>query len=164
MFWSFISEAGVCKVSFIFLFGYVLLLLLLFCFLTLTIETNEQNNTYNWSFKHSTILTKFILVCLFLAFAGIPPFYFFFCKLAVLCLLLLSANWATASAAILLIIVAWYSYFNAISSLLGATATNVKSKQPTSVFGVVNLTCFSLLLLGWFFFDDLIVCCYWLSI
>lgn len=158
------NVSGLCQTSYLFVLGYATLLMLFFCICCLTSDFNAQLNSQLWGFRVNKITTKLALVCLILAFAGIPPFYFFFCKLAVLSVILVSANWTLVISSVSLIMLAWYSYLNATSGLLNSNSVYAPQKPATMVCGAGHLITLILLTSGWYFFDDLIIVSYWLSI
>jgi NADH:ubiquinone oxidoreductase subunit 2 (subunit N) len=61
------------------------------------------------------------LLALLAAFAGLPPFFFFFPKLGLLALLAGSLAWPLVAGALLLILAAWRLYYSAGSRLAHAT-------------------------------------------
>jgi NADH:ubiquinone oxidoreductase subunit 2 (subunit N) len=101
---------------------------------------------------------RWLLVCLLLSLAGLPPFFFFGCKLGILSLLLHSGAWALAGTVAALIFLSWAVYFSAVRRLF--FVTNADSGLPLWQHrsGGCLAVGFSILLLvvgaGLFFIDD----------
>lgn len=106
----------------------------------------------------------------FAALAGLPPFFFFFCKLALLVRLIVIGSWGVAAALLALLMLAWYSYHATLARLSMGAATQIAIQATYTRFTSQTLTftatvalVFCVLILGTLLLDDGLLLSWWVT-
>jgi NADH:ubiquinone oxidoreductase subunit 2 (subunit N) len=103
-------------------------------------------------------------IALFAAMAGLPPFFFFFCKLAFLSLLLRLQLWGTLAALLAFLFVGWYAYQVGMLRVASSVTASPTRPRKHSGLAAILLGLLSFAVLGGaLFLDDLLLCSLWLA-
>lgn len=161
-----LTAASNWNVFWLYLLGYIFITILLVLILWVFINSNSSDNLLTLGAKALPSL-KFAIVLIFASMSGIPPFFFFFCKLSVISFLVNSNSWGVVLSLLLILFLGWYAYYNLITKTLSLSSLyknySYKSDKMTSIKGLTIATICCLTLGGFFFFDDLIILTLWIG-
>lgn len=156
------------SILYFYLIGYFFLLLAAVAFFLSSGNPSSINkgefSNFSFGFNAKARLTTLAVV--FCSMAGIPPFYFFLCKLAALSIILNFYGYSLLFVASILLLVGWYTYQTAISRTLTASSTQTVQLKPARTplkldFYLVTIVALVIMLSLWA--DDIVLVALWLA-
>lgn len=148
-----------------YLLSYYIILVCIFFFI---IFCNIRSLKYfsEFSFYSNYAGTSMLLILALLALSGLPPFFFFFAKLGILAYIIMHAAPVTSMLSCLLVFIGWYIYLNAARVTNNAawsfsSPTAWGSRYVNSVGSIMLLACCWFLIIGGFFFQDILLYVSW---
>ena len=143
----------------LYLLGYLLLIFMFACALSNLLAAGRNSSQPLALLAHSVQLRlRWLFVYLLLSLAGLPPFFFFGCKLGLLSLLLGEGAYVGSLCVAGLILLSWAVYFNAIRYLLTPVLVSTVAPLRHGRLGpwgaLASVACGALLCLGLALFED----------
>ena len=155
------------SIFYTFLFSYFLILLVLITYILTfnLISIKYVSELKTSTFSHLEYTSIFIL----LSFSGIPPFFFFFVKYALISNIIINGFFHNFLLSILLIFLAWFLYFTAVKHISisrdNRLCTSHLFRSNTSSYLLLLLFASNLfLLIGFFCIYDIFIATYFMNV
>jgi NADH:ubiquinone oxidoreductase subunit 2 (subunit N) len=143
----------------LYLLGYLVLIFMFACTLSNLLAAGRNSSQPLALLAHSVqVRVRWLLVYLLLSLAGLPPFFFFGCKLGLLGLLLGEGAYVGSCCVAGLILLSWAVYFSAIRYLLTPVLVSTSAPLRHGRLGpggaLAGIVSGALLCLGLVLFED----------
>lgn len=163
--WWAVSD-GVSPLFVLYLGGYLGLTLLVVAVLGVLVDRTGGVMTWrSLAVVSAQLRVRWVLVCVMLSLAGLPPFGFFVCKLGLLACLFQQGGWAVSLGCLCGVFVSWGLYYAAVRLLLVSAAAGQvavgRRSRLTGPEACLVVTLVGLVGLGGLFAGDLWLVCTW---
>ena len=154
------------EVLLLYIMGYgVLVIALAFALLAAGGRRSAGDNGGAVFVQLSQARLRWLMIALVLGMAGLPPFFFFGCKLGLLGLLLRAGSWYHLALVSGLLLLSWSAYYAIVVKLLipliAAPTAPLRQARLSGRAALVGALCFILCLTGFLLLDDAYLLAKW---